>query len=221
MIKRRHQVGRAYRRGVGHTTPLSDLRSTKRPRGKSAEPSDDAADETAEVVARRRSAARHTAIGLLARREHAQSEVRRKLQERGYDADLTGEVVDELTRQRLLSDERFAESFIRARADRGQGPVRLRAELWQLRLSPELIARHLAAIQVDWAQSAITVRTRRFGNKPPRGLAERAKQVRFLQYRGFTADQIRAALRQASVTDEVDELLVADDADSPDDYSED
>jgi regulatory protein len=81
-----------------------------------------------------RSAARNTAIGLLARREHAQAEIKRKLRDRGYDKELTLEVVDDLTRQRLLSDTRFAEAFIRSRADRGQGPVRLKAELRQLQI---------------------------------------------------------------------------------------
>jgi regulatory protein len=38
------------------------------------------------------------------------------------------------------------------------------------------------------------VRRRKFGSSPPQSLAERAKQARFLQYRGFTSDQIRAAL---------------------------
>jgi len=212
MSFRRRQVSRGSvaRKGVELSTPLADLVS-----GLKEE------QNPAEIAARQRGAARNTAIGLLARREHAQSEVRRKLRNRGYDTELTNTVVDELTRQRLLSDDRFAESFIRSRADRGQGPVRLRAELRQLQLPAEMIDKHLAAAQVDWAASASAVRERRFGIRPPVGMAERAKQVRFLQYRGFTTDQIRASLRQVSATDDVDDLLAAADADSPNDYSHD
>lgn len=163
--------------------------------------------------ARQRSAARNTAIGLLARREHAQAEIKRKLRDRGYDKDLTLEVVDELTRQRLLSDTRFAEAFIRSRAERGQGPVRLKAELRHLQLPIEQIEQQLLAAGVDWIERACQVRLRKFGKQSPVSLGERAKQVRFLQYRGFTAGQIRAALGSSCE----DELLEADgDGDPPD-----
>ncbi|MES1196012.1 MAG: regulatory protein RecX, partial [Steroidobacter sp.] len=73
--------------------------------------------------------AHNSAVRLLARREHAAAEIRQKLKFRGYDDNVTAEVIDDLLRQRLLSDERFAEMFIRSRAERGQGPARLRVEL--------------------------------------------------------------------------------------------
>jgi regulatory protein len=179
-------------------------RTESDPRGVAGEPPD---------PAKQRSAARNTAIGLLARREHAQAEIKRKLRDRGYDSDVTLEVVDELTRQRLLSDARFAEAFIRARADRGQGPVRLKAELRQLQIPPPQIEAHLDAAQVNWAVLARNVRLRKFGDQPPVNLGERAKQMRFLQYRGFTAEQIRAALGTRCE----DDLLEAGDEDDPPD----
>ena len=167
-------------------------RSSRGSRARSGVDESDRAEITG--PAKQRSGARNTAIGLLSRREHAQAEIKRKLQERGYDDQVTSEVVDELTRKRLLSDDRFAEMFIHARANRGQGPVRLRAELRQLQVPAELIERHLSTVQVQWSELAAGVRHRKFGTKPPSTMAERAKQVRFLQYRGFTADQIRIAL---------------------------
>ncbi len=141
-----------------------------------------------------RSNARNSAIRLLARREHAKAEIKQKLKIRGYDDELAMEVVDDLTRQRLLSDERFAEVFIRSRAERGQGPVRLRAELRQLKLSPEIIESRIKSAGVDWTILAGAIRQRKFGQKNPKESTERAKQMRFLQYRGFTADQIRTAM---------------------------
>jgi regulatory protein len=97
--------------------------------------------------------------------------------------------------------------FIRSRAERGQGPVRLRAELRQLKLSPELIESRIHAANVDWAVLARTIRQRKFGQEIPKLSAERAKQMRFLQYRGFTADQIRAAM---GASFEEDHLLDAE-----------
>jgi regulatory protein len=155
--------------------------------------------------------ARDSAIRLLARREHARAEIKQKLRLRGVDDQLATEVVDDLTRQRLLSDERFAEVFVRSRAERGQGPVRLRAELRQLKLSPELIDLRVRSAQVDWSQLASQIRQRKFGSKLPKVPAERAKQMRFLQYRGFTAEQIRRAM---GASFEEDHLLDADDSDS-------
>jgi regulatory protein len=38
------------------------------------------------------------------------------------------------------------------------------------------------------------VRRKRFGDEPPQDYKERARQSRFLQYRGFTSDQIRQVL---------------------------
>lgn len=160
-------------------------------------------------------AARHTAIGLLARREHAQAEVKRKLRERGYDDAVTTAVVDALTQQRLISDERFAEAFIRSRAERGQGPVRLKAELRQLNVPSELIEKYLAAAELPWERLAREVRQRKFGTAAPATFGERAKQVRFLQYRGFTAEQIRAALG-AACEDDLLEEVDDDPPDSPD-----
>jgi len=141
-----------------------------------------------------RSNARSSAVRLLSRREHAAAEIKQKLKFRGYDDALATEIVDDLTRHKLLSDERFAEMFIRSRAERGQGPVRLRAELRQLKLPTELIESRILGAEIDWTALATGIRQRKFGPKIPELAAERAKQMRFLQYRGFTADQIRTAM---------------------------
>jgi regulatory protein len=188
-------------------------------RGGSGDPKPDqgAAESAATAaLAKARSVARNTAIGLLSRREHAQAEIKRKLRDRGYDDAITLQVVDDLTRQRLLSDDRFAEMFIRSRAGRGQGPVRLRGELRQLKLPDEMIERHLSAAEIEWVPLAVEIRLRKFGPAFAKTIAERAKQMRFLQYRGFTTDQIRVALGTSST----DELLDPDDGNDPPDHAE-
>jgi regulatory protein len=163
---------------------------------------------------RARSKAYDSAIRLLARREHAKAEIRQKLKIRGYDESLATEIVDDLTRSRLLSDERFAEVFIRSRAERGQGAVRLRSELRHLNLPSELIESRIAAARVDWARLARDIRLRKFGENIPKAPAERAKQMRFLQYRGFTADQIRRAMGASFEEDHLLDVAEADSADS-------
>lgn len=136
---------------------------------------------------------RSRAIKLLARREHAPVELVYKLTARGYPAARVEAVVAALREQDLLSPGRFAESLARARADRGQGPLRIRAELSTKGIGEVDIDRALAAVEMDWNALAATVRRKRFGDEPPGDFPEKARQMRFLQRRGFTGEQIDAA----------------------------
>ena len=83
---------------------------------------------------------------------------------------------------------------LRQHAGRGHGPARIRAELRERGVAAEEIEAGLDAAAEDWAAIAREARRRRFGLSPPGDYRERARQSRFLQYRGFSADQIRAAL---------------------------
>jgi len=64
-----------------------------------------------------------------------------------------------------------------------------------------------------WAERAQALRRRRFGVEPPGTLEERARQSRFLLYRGFTSAQVRMAF----VVDRVDLEDLDLDADMPED----
>jgi SOS response regulatory protein OraA/RecX len=75
---------------------------------------------------------------LLARREHARTELGRKLSQRGFSESLVGEVLDALEAENLLSDRRFTESFVEQRMARGQGPLKIRHELRERGISAEL-----------------------------------------------------------------------------------
>jgi regulatory protein len=143
------------------------------------------------------------ALRLLARREHSSEELRRKLVSKGHSAAAVLEVVATLHDKQLVSDDRFLASFVRHHVSRGHGPVRIRAELRQLGIADAMIEDYFDKAGMDWNTLAAQVRSRKFATDPPRSLAERAKQARFLQYRGFTADQIRAAFA-VDTAEEVD-----------------
>jgi regulatory protein len=145
---------------------------------------------------RRRRSARHAAMDLLARREHSRAELRDKLAARDYEAEEIDAALDRLTGEGLANDGRFVTAYVASRIRRGYGPIRIRAELVERRVAAELIASALAEID-DWAARARDVRERRFGPAAPADFAERAKQSRFLESRGYSADQIRAALKPA------------------------
>ena len=133
------------------------------------------------------------ALVLLSRRDFCSGELRQKLEADGFDADLVAVEVAELVEGRAVNDARFAENYVTYHANRGQGPVRIAADLKALDLPDELIQAALDA-GPDWRQRAREVRVRRFGLAEPESWAQKAKQGRFLQYRGFSSDHIRAAL---------------------------
>src|SRR5882724_7259685 len=79
------------------------------------------------------------ATALLRARDHAGAELAGKLRAKGFDPEPIAAVIAELRELGLINDARFAESFVRSHADRGQGPVRISGELRQRGLSQELI----------------------------------------------------------------------------------
>ena len=137
-------------------------------------------------------AIRAAALALLARRDWLTGELSTRLQSSGCDPAATASVIADLVHERLLNDARYAERYVASRAERGQGPGRIAADLASLGAPRELIEMALAA-GPDWRVLADAVRRRKFGATPPDSWAEKARQARFLQYRGFSADHIRAA----------------------------
>ena len=137
-------------------------------------------------------AIRAAALTLLARRDWLTGELSAELLAAGTDPQATASVIADLVRERLLNDARYAEHYVASRAERGQGPLRIGADLGSLGAPRELIEAVLAA-GPDWRALAAVVRRRKFGAEPPESPAEKARQARFLQYRGFSSDHIRAA----------------------------
>ncbi|MDM1707129.1 regulatory protein RecX [Thiopseudomonas alkaliphila] len=135
------------------------------------------------------SQARFAAMNLLARREHSAAELGQKLRQREFTQAVIQAVIERLQAQGLQSDERFVESFIRGRAYSGKGPLRLREELQHKGISQELIAEGLANFDGDWSAVLEQVWQKKFGQLP-QNQQEKAKQLRFLAYRGFAAAAI-------------------------------
>jgi len=138
-------------------------------------------------------AIRQAALTLLARRDYGTAELERRLRARGFEATAIGPVLQDLAASRMLDDDRFVEHFISYHASRGQGPIRIAMELRQRSVPAESIAQHLDAVS-DWRERARVARRKKFGAAIPKDFKSRARQVRFLEYRGFSAEHIRAAL---------------------------
>lgn len=145
----------------------------------------------AEASAQNNEAARLSAIALLARRDLTSGELRKKLDSQGYDAAVIAAVVAELAAERFLDDARSAENYVMYHSGRGHGPLRIAADLRTLGVPDPLIETALASVP-DWRALARQARIRKFGAELPEELSERTRQARFLQYRGFSSDDIRA-----------------------------
>lgn len=138
--------------------------------------------------------ARRKAMDYLARREHAVTELVRKLTTAGFDADVALAAVEQLSREGLQDDRRFVEGFVHSRIGQGKGPTRIRAELSQRGIGEVLVDEVLESAGQDWLALATDVRRKKFGRARPADFAEKARQMRFLQYRGFDAATCRAAV---------------------------
>ncbi|MGB5096877.1 MAG: regulatory protein RecX [Porticoccaceae bacterium] len=152
-------------------------------------------------------AMRAAAIRQLARREHSRVELLRKLSvDFATEPMLIARVLDQLAAEGLQSDARFAEALVASRIRRGQGPQRIRRELAERGVDAELVERALTAAEVDWCALALSVSTQKFGRKSAQDWPERARRARFLQYRGFGADEIQAILAGRTGAEDLDTL---------------
>ena len=139
------------------------------------------------------------AIALLARRDHSRAELSRKLSRYVAEGDDPAELVrvlGELERNQLVSDERFAAGVARRRSQRF-GDARIRHDLRRFGVADETSAAAVASLAGTEVARAHQVWSKRFAAAPA-SAAERGKQARFLQSRGFSLDAILQVLRGRS-----------------------
>jgi len=109
------------------------------------------------------------------------------------------QIIEKLRAQGLQSDDRFTEVFVHNRIEKGYGPVRIMQELRKRSISDDLINQFVNIHESKWEQRACQVRKKRFGQKLPTDFKDKARQSRFLQYRGFTSEQLRYAFNESEM----------------------
>lgn len=153
---------------------------------------DGATDALADEELRRR------ALTLLARREHSRRELVDKLRARRdareIDPARIEAVVAELADAGLQSDARCAEMLVRSRIERGQGPLRVRADLRDAGIAAELAETLLEAEDDGWPDRLRALAERRFGPEPPEDVRAWGRRARFLASRGFPESMVRDVL---------------------------
>lgn len=149
-------------------------------------------------------------MDLLARREHGSAELTVKLTKRfgkrDCDPGIVEQVIRQLFEEGLLSDERFAVSRARQLAGRGYGPSRIHNDLRQQEVDHYLSDSLSEALDdaMDWNTQATAAYQKKYRGRPIEGdwdarQRERARRLRFLQYRGFGSDISRRLINADDV----------------------
>jgi len=135
---------------------------------------------------------RAQALALLARREHSRQELERKLAPRTENPEEIPPLLDEFERRGWLSEARVVEQTVAARRARF-GAAHIAHELRSKGVSEAAIAAAESQLKDSEVEAARAVWQKKFGAAPsnPR---EKARQMRFLQGRGFSFDVIRRVL---------------------------
>lgn len=125
------------------------------------------------------------ALRLLARREYSAQRLRDKLLKKGYDCSQVTDTLLQLQADDWQSDDRYCAAYMRQLIHLGQGPRRIAYQLKQHGIADSCIARHVSTDETFWLQQARQVWEKRFGLWPC-SISDKAKQQRFMLYRGFS-----------------------------------
>jgi regulatory protein len=126
----------------------------------------------------------------LAAREHSRHELLNKLLRKEHDAQLSQQQIDKFSQADIQSDQRFAESLVRGRVNKGIGEQHIRSELKEHYIEQELVSQAFEVQDEDWFELALKVYIKKYGDTLAVSWQEQQKRSRFLQYRGFSYEQI-------------------------------
>ncbi|MGM1003662.1 regulatory protein RecX [Acinetobacter haemolyticus] len=139
---------------------------------------------------------RSYAFALLTRRDYSQAELTEKLNQYAIDPNEVAILVTELAEKNYQSDQRVAALTLSSQIRKGKGLQRIKQALKAKQLDAELIAEELE--EVDWLDQAYQLKVKKFGEDVTKDPKLKAKQIRFLQYRGFDMGVILKAIARTS-----------------------
>ena len=135
---------------------------------------------------------RSYAFAVLTRREYSKADLIEKLGLYAMDRDEVLKLVDELARENYQSDQRVAEIMLSSQKRKGKGPNRIKLALKSKKIDTSLIQEELK--ETDWTEQAYQLKVKKYGAKVEKEPKLKAKQIRFLMYRGFEMDAIIKAI---------------------------
>ncbi len=142
---------------------------------------------------------REICLRLLTRREHSQLELLNKLTLRGFDQSETTVVVDDLSEQGWQSNQRFFESYVRHRVNRGYGPIKISFELLQRGVEEASFESVVSEIVDDWNELLTKVYKKKYSDQNTLTNNEWQSRSRFLKQRGFSGEMIKTLFNQLNL----------------------
>jgi regulatory protein len=139
---------------------------------------------------------RSYAFALLTRRDYSQAELIAKLNLYAINPEEVEKLVEELAQNNYQSDQRVAELTLASQLRKGKGLQRIKQALKAKQLDAELITEELQ--EVDWLDQAYQLKLKKFGEEVATDPKIKARQIRFLQYRGFDMGVIMKAIARTS-----------------------
>lgn len=161
------------------------------------------------------------AMSILARRDHSEYELRRKLAAQfafnGFKkrfnktsshgseespskeelADQIESVVQYCYEYHWLDDEKFAARFIQSRSLKGYGRQKIKLELLQKGVSKDIVDNAFADCGVDWIELAEMLIDKHFDRQLMSEWKYRSKMYNYMVNKGFDTDEINKALKNS------------------------
>ena len=131
---------------------------------------------------------------LLGRREYSLLELTNRLRKKWPQVDGIETLVDQLEQENLVSNERFAEAFLRSRVQRHQGPLKIRAELRGRGVPDSIISDTLESHSDSWRALAVKWLDKQHSDTIT--FEDKQKYYRRLVNRGFSHGQAMDAVNR-------------------------
>ena len=129
-------------------------------------------------------------LDLLSRREHSFKEILLKLKDRVDSKDKLNEELIKIRDENLQSDERFTESYVRARSLRGIGPEKISYELISKGVNSNTIDRIIYSKEIDWMKVLEKEFKKKYKSNADFSLDEISKAKKFFLQRGFNIELV-------------------------------
>lgn len=130
------------------------------------------------------------AITLLAKKDYSSGRMNRLLRKLTEKEEYVDRVVRHLSENHYLNDAQLIINLINQHIKKLHGPKRIKQEIRKKDLPQELIEQKIEESGIDWYSMAKEARIRKFSETQPIEQKKKAKQIRYLQYKGFSMNMI-------------------------------
>ncbi|WP_372766954.1 regulatory protein RecX [Pseudoalteromonas sp.] len=135
-------------------------------------------------------------LWLLSRQEYSKAQIAKKLATRCEDNEFIEKLILWCEDYGFIDDIRYAESFVRRQINKGLGLMRIKNEAYQKGVSADLVQTIVEELEIDWYLQAQSAYNKKFTNTSSSlDFKEKAKRIRYMNYRGFNHEQIEFAMQ--------------------------